>query len=508
MTHWVIVPILLPLVTTILLLAGQGLGLRYTRALGLIATLALLPVSLHLMNLSLDGSYHRYALGDWPPPFGIVLVLDRLSALMLLLTAVLAIFSLLYALAGTDTRGKVFHPLFQVQLMGLNGAFLTGDLFNLFVFFEILLLASYGLLLHGGGGKRSRAGVHYVVLNLVGSALFLIALALIYGTAGTLNLADLAQRVASASPEQVPVLRTAALLLFTVFSLKAALVPVYFWLPASYSAASAPVAALFAIMTKVGVYAILRIFTVAFGPQATAVGDVTASWLVPLALITLVIGTLGALASTRFRTMLAYMVVASVGSLLIPIGVFSEAAIAAALYYLAHSTLVAGGMFLLADLLATRRGAMEDRLEPGPSLTSFLMLRFLFVLGAMAAMGLPPLSGYVGKMLTLMATVDHALAVWIWGVVLVSSLLIIIAVSRAGSVLFWKTGSEELQVAPARLPSFAILGLLATSPALAMLAGPVYEVTAATAEQLLTPGAYINGVLGGPLAATAGGQTP
>lgn len=266
MSHWLILPILLPLFAGSLLLLP--LAERWQRGLSLLAALALIPLSLLLIRTAASGDLSVYALGNWAAPFGIVLMLDRLAALMLLATAVLGSAALIYALRGEDRLGKHFHALFQFQLLGINGAFLTGDLFNLFVFFEILLIASYALLLHGGGAERVRSGLHYVILNLVGSAFFLIAVGTLYGLTGTLNMADMAQKIAMADAERAPLLAAAGLLLLVVFALKAALLPLYFWLPRAYATASAPVAALFAIMTKVGIYSILRVYTLVFGDAA------------------------------------------------------------------------------------------------------------------------------------------------------------------------------------------------------------------------------------------------
>ena len=270
MTHWIIAPILIPALAGLLLLLEVRERHRLRRVTGLLSTIALVPVALMLWQQAAQGNVGVYQLGDWQAPFGIVLVLDQLSALMLLLTAVLALPALLYGCGGDDRRGPNFHSLFQFQLMGINGAFLTGDLFNLFVFFEVLLIASYGLALHGRGPERVKAGLHYVVLNLTGSALFLIALGLIYGTTGTLNMADFAVKAQALEGSEQTLLTVAVLLLWVVFGLKAALFPLYFWLPAAYANATAPVAALFAIMTKVGIYAILRMQTLAFsdGPLA------------------------------------------------------------------------------------------------------------------------------------------------------------------------------------------------------------------------------------------------
>ncbi|MDU5678929.1 MAG: monovalent cation/H+ antiporter subunit D, partial [Pseudomonas aeruginosa] len=334
MSHWLILPILLPLFAGSLLLLP--LAERWQRGLSLLAALALIPLSLLLIRTAASGDLSVYALGNWAAPFGIVLMLDRLAALMLLATAVLGSAALIYALRGDDRLGKHFHALFQFQLLGINGAFLTGDLFNLFVFFEILLIASYALLLHGGGAERVRSGLHYVILNLVGSAFFLIAVGTLYGLTGTLNMSDMAQKIAMADAERAPLLAAAGLLLLVVFALKAALLPLYFWLPRAYAAASAPVAALFAIMTKVGIYSILRVYTLVFGDAAGELANLAQAWLWPLALATLGLGAIGALAARTLQSLLAYLVVVSAGTLLAGVALGSERALAASLYYLLH----------------------------------------------------------------------------------------------------------------------------------------------------------------------------
>lgn len=240
-----------------------------------------------------------------------MLALDRLAALMLVLNAVLGLGVLLYAIGGWDQRGKHFHPLFQFELMGINGAFLTGDFFNLFVFFEILLIASYGLMVHGGGGLRVKAGVQYVVTNLVGSSVFLIAVGMIYNVTGTLNMADLARIVPQVPAADQALLQTGAVLLLLVFAVKAALVPLHFWLPGTYANAPGPVAALFAIMTKVGAYSILRLYVLAFGADAGAAAWLAAPWLLPAGLLTLVLGMTGVLAARSLGQMASYAVIGS-----------------------------------------------------------------------------------------------------------------------------------------------------------------------------------------------------
>ena len=498
MNHLVILPILLPLLCGALALLVVRRGDALPRLLNLAGCLLLLPLTLWLLQDTSGGGYRVYALGDWPAPFGIVLVADRLAALMLVLTALVALCSLLYAVAGELRTRPYFHVLFQFQLLGLNGAFLTGDLFNLFVFFEILLIASYGLLLQGegAGAARTRAALHYVVLNLAGSALFLIAVGIIYGVTGTLNMADLARVAAQPEMGNAPLLQAGALLLLVVFMLKAALLPLYFWLPAAYSAAAAPVAALFAIMTKVGVYAILRVFTLIFGAGAGAAAGVAEPWLLPLALLTVALGALGVLAARTLRLLVSYLVIVSLGTLLAGVGLFSAAGIGAALYYLLHTTLITACLYLLADVIACQRGPHADALTAGTAVGRPRLTGTGFFLAAVAVAGMPPLSGFLGKLLILEAALDHRVLPWLWATLLGGGLLGIVALGRAGSVLFWKSAGRPAQALPAR-PLAAALLPLAASPLLVMFAQPVQEYAAAAAGQLLLPQGYIDAVLGG-----------
>ncbi len=497
MSHLVILPILIPLIAGALLLLASRLGQGAQRTIGLAATAALVPVTLLLLARASGGGPEAYYLGDWPAPYGVVLVLDRLSALMLTLTAVLAFASLLYALAGDDRRGRHFHALFQMQLLGINGAFLTGDLFNLFVFFEILLIASYTLQVYGGGAPRIRAALHLVVLNLVGSSVFLVGIGAIYAATGTLNMADLASRVAAAGPEQAGLLRAGGLLLLVVFALKAALVPLGFWLSPAYASACAPVAALFAIMTKVGAYAILRVHGLVFGPQAGPAASLADPWLVPIGLLTLVIATLGVLASRDLRRLLAYLVVLSAGTLVTALGLASQAAISAALYYALNSTLVCGGLFLLADLIARQRGDAGAALDRAHPVLQPALLGGLFFIGAIGVSGLPPFAGIVAKVYLLQSALPHPAAYWVLTVVLGTSLLVIVALSRAGSAIFWRTGDTATDrgehTGPLALSATALL-LLCTL-FLMVAAGPATEYTRATAAQLADRTAYLNAVM-------------
>jgi multicomponent K+:H+ antiporter subunit D len=494
-SHLVVLPILLPLLAAALQLAAAP-RLALQRAIGLGACAALVAVALAQLAASAQGAYHVYALGAWPAPFGIVLVLDRASALLVAVTSVLALAATAAAAGGWDARGRHFHAFFQFQLTGLNGAFLTGDLFNLFVFFEVLLIASYCLLLHGLGVERLRAGVHYVVMNLAASALFLIAVATLYAFTGTLNMADLAARVAELPAPEARFARAAGLLLFGVFAVKAALVPLYLWLPATYAAACAPVAALFAVMTKVGLYAILRVFPLVFGEQAGAASLASAP-LMPLGIATLAVGTIGTLAASRLGTMLAYFTIVSAGSTLIAMAVFGQAGFAAALYYMAHSTFALGALFLLSGLLAAQRGEAQDTLAAGPALAQPALLGGLLFVGALSIAGLPPLSGFIGKLLILQAVRGEA-AAWAWSAILASSLLAIVCWTRAGSLLIWRSAHGPAQARGARAAELApAMFLAACSVALAAFAAPVHRFTDAAAAQLLRPAGYIEAVLEG-----------
>ncbi|WP_296431579.1 monovalent cation/H+ antiporter subunit D [Yoonia sp.] len=500
MTHWLIAPVVLPamLAPFIVLAARYHIGIQ--RVFSIAGVVTLIAIAAGLAWGTADGTVMLYLLGDWAAPFGIVLVGDRLSTMMVLLTAVLALFVLVYAIAsGWDDRGRHFHALFQFQLMGIMGAFLTGDLFNLFVFFEVLLIASYGLMIHAGGDARLRAGVQYVLFNLIGSTLFLFALGAIYAETGTLNMADLANRVALIGPEGTVGIRVAAVLLLLVFAIKAAVVPLHFWLPSSYAEAPAPVAALFAIMTKVGAYAIIRVYTMIFPPELEATAGLHVQWLLPAALISLAIGMIGVLAAKRLDRLAAFSVIGSMGMVMISISLFSPAGIAAALYYIVHSTLAGAALFLISDLVRIGRGNLN--LTPQAPVAGAALTAGLFFVGAIAMAGLPPLSGFLGKLLVLDAAYGTDLMVWIWVIVLGSSLISILGFARAGSILFWKAQSvAPPEDAPVRMPPstmsyVAVGGLISLLAAHTIFAGQVHGYTTVIAAQLFAPEPYITTVL-------------
>ena len=478
MGHWIVAPVVLPAALAALtLFAG-----RFGRVLSLGGTAALLAIALALLHAATGGPPQLYRLGDWPAPFGIVLVLDRLSALMLVLTSGLALAVLAQAVAtGRDRHGRRFHALWLFQLMGLNGAFLTGDAFNLFVFFEVLLIASYGLMVHGGGGPRIRAGLQYIAVNLLGSTLFLFALATIYAVTGTLNMADLAVKLPALPEGDHALMRVAAVLLMLVFAVKGALVPLQFWLPGTYAQSPGVVAALFAVMTKLGAYAALRFGTLVFPPDLPLTGGMIGQILLPAGLVTLAVGAVGTLGARSLPRLAAHAAVMSMGTVFTALSAFTPAGTAAALYYILHSTLAGAALFLIADLARDRGAGRLD--APSPPLPG--LLAALFFAAAIATVGLPPLSGFPAKLMVL-----QALPLWpVWATVLAATFLALLALSRAGSALFWKPQGQ-----PAALPAAQTLApaaLLLALAALTVFAGPATRWLAATAEDLHDTAPYI-----------------
>lgn len=491
MHHWIIAPVVLPAVLAPLIVLLVRHDLRLQRIAGLATTAALLALSGVLLAAATRNPPEAYHLGNWPAPFGIVLVLDRLSALMLALTGVLALTVQAYAVAtGWDRKGRHFHALFLFQLMGLNGAFLTGDAFNLFVFFEVMLIASYGLMIHGAGKDRLRAGVQYIAFNLIASTLFLFALATVYAVTGTLNMADLAQKVAALPDGDAALVRVAAVLMLSVFAIKGALVPLQFWLPGTYANAPGPVAALFAIMTKVGAYTIIRTSTLVFPPDAPAIGPLVADLMLPAALATLAVGAIGTLGATTMQRLAAFSGIASMGTLFTAVAAFSPQATTAALYYLIHSTLATAALFLIADLVTARRG--DAGLAAKPPIAQQGLIAALFFATAIALAGMPPLSGFLGKLLILDALRPQAAPVW--PAILGASFIMLLGFARAGSTLFWKSHATGGTTAdhPVQGTAFAALGaILAAIVLLTVFAGPVTDWLAITAQGLHDPAAYI-----------------
>ncbi|MCC7060195.1 MAG: monovalent cation/H+ antiporter subunit D [Burkholderiaceae bacterium] len=531
--HLILVPVVLPLLAgaSMLLFDERRRGLKFT--ISLVSTGGLLLAALMLMRLAdgraagWSGSIGVYLAANWPVPFGIALAADRLSALMLMLCALLALASLVFSHARWNRAGVHFHALFQFLLMGVNGSFLTADLFNLFVFFEVMLAASYGLALHGSGAARVVAGMHYIAVNLVASSLFLIGVSMLYAVTGTLNMADLALIVPRVAPGDRMLLEAGAAILAVAFLAKSAAWPLAFWLPATYAAASAPAAAVFAILTKVGIYVILRLWLLLFAADA---GDSTGfgrAWLLYGGMATLAFATIGTLASQDLRRLAAYSIIMSSGPLLAAIGFADAAVLAGALYYLVSATLAAGALFLLIELVDRSRTAVSSVLavtveafeaqgalhaEAGaeesehddagviiPAAMAFLGLSFVSC--ALLVSGLPPLSGFIAKFALLAAMLPAGArqaaagagletASWLMlALLIVSGLAAAIALMRIGIRNFW----VPVQQQPPRLrviEAAPVAALILLCLAITLQAGPLMRYLDATAGALTRHGEF------------------
>lgn len=528
--HLVVAPVLLPLATAALMLF-LGEGRRAFKSVINVASSALgLAIAIVLLlRVNADGAqaFAVYLPGNWSVPYGIVLVADRLSAMMAVLAGSVGLASLLFALARWQHAGAYIHVLFQLQMMGLYGAFLTADLFNLFVFFEVLLAASYALLLHGGGAERVRAGLHYIAINLVASLLFLIGVAVLYGVTGTLNMADIAIKLTLVPAQDRGLLHAGAAILAIAFLAKAGLWPLNFWLPQAYSAASAPAAALFAILTKVGVYALLRLWTLCFPPEAGASAGFGGTTLVWGGLITLAFGAIGMLASQSLDRLASYSVIASSGTLIAAIGFDAAPLSAGALFYLASSTLAGCAMFLLVELMERARdvemgptdvddgvdelrGFAETVAPAGTNLdddgetligraipAALAFLGVTFTLCAMVVAGMPPLAGFVAKLSMLQALLElQGPAAWIlFGLLIASGLAAAIALMRIGMSHFW-TGEQRPAPRLRIIETLPIAALVGASVLLVSQAESVLGYTRATAEALHERSRYIDAVMG------------
>ncbi len=514
--HLIILPILLPLLAAAVMLLLNERRRAAKRTLSLGVSALLVAIAATLLWFARDSGAVAYRLGDWPSPFAIVLVADRLSSMMLLLTSILGFTSLFYATARWDRSGPRFHALFLLLLMGINGAFLTGDIFNLFVFFEVLLAASYGLILHGSGTERTSASLHYITINIAASLLFLIGVALIYSVTGTLNMADLALSVSSTSPDNLALLEAGAAILGVAFLVKAGIWPLCFWLPRTYAAASPPVAAVFAIMTKVGIYIILRLSFLLFGKDSGGAANFANEALIYAGLATMLFGILGILAARQLTRVAGHYVLVSSGILLAAIGIGGEALTAALLFYLVSSTLAVSALYLIiepAERYADEDDIIEGIAEPVfddeyvgaveeqeseigvviPGTIAILGGGFIFC--ALLLAGLPPLSGFIAKFALIDALFSHVViapAHWVMiTLIILSGLATMIAMTRAGIDLLWTPGEDS----PSRLSVIEVtpIGLLlAVCLALMLAAGPVMDFMQATAATLYDPQGYID----------------
>jgi len=552
------IPVALPVL-------GAGLALALVRrpsaqrVVTVVVLVAMLGVSLGLLLATSNGHPLAVWVGGWQPPLGISLVSDRVSSLMLVVSAAVALAVLIYSIGQNmvdddeDAPVSIYHPTFLILVAGVANAFLTGDLFNLFVSFEMLLFASYVLLTLGGTEGRIQAGTIYVVVNMLSSALFLISISMIYAATGTVNMAQLSQRLAELPDSTALLLQV---MLLTTFGIKAAIFPLCFWLPDSYPTAPAPVTAVFAgLLTKVGVYAILRTQTLLFpdSPLTTP--------LLWVAALTMLFGILGAIAQSDLKRMLSFTLVSHIGFLIFGIALMTPAGLSSAVFYIAHHITIQTVLFLVLGLLERVTGTTSlSRL--GGMAKLFPLIAVLFFVPAMNLAGIPPFSGFLGKIGLISAGLDHgsSAAYMVVGASVVTSLLTLYVISRCWALAFWRTPSQAqemavalvtaaqsdrqyrrletvpvttraidtqaLQVARERITELeesgsskvgvlqrelerradrpfpgtmvgATLALLALSVLISVIAGPMYAYTDHAALDLLDPGVYISAVFGG-----------
>lgn len=498
MTSWLLaLPIMVPMMTAVLVFLAGSTGAK-ARWLSIAGCVLLLAVSILLLDQVWQNGVVAAQMGGWPAPFGITLVADLLSAIMVVITAIIGVAVSVYALADIDTRreGLGYHALFQVLLAGVCGAFVTGDLFNLYVWFEVMLIASFGLLVIGGDKAQLDGGIKYVALNLVSTVLFLSGIGLVYGVTGTLNLADLNQAVGKV--ENQGLVTTIAVLFLVAFGIKSAAFPLFFWLPASYHTPPVAVSAVFAgLLTKVGVYALIRMFTLVFTHDTAF----THGLLLGVALLTMVTGVLGAAAQNEFRKILSFHIVSQIGYMLLGLALFTPLALVGAVFYLVHHIIVKANLFLVSGVVRRLTGSFELSLIGGLYKSS-PFLAVLFLVPAFSLAGFPPLSGFWAKFLLVKASLDMGAYVVAF-IALLVGILTVYSMTKIWNEVFWKphpkgspltlatlTGRDR---AALMLPIMVLAGLTVVIG----LSPEAFIVFAErSAEQLLDPTAYVGAVMG------------
>ena len=496
MTSLVPLPVVIPLLAAAISMIG-GRWRPLQRTISVVALGSVLVVSVALLVEADDTGFVVHRAGGWPAPLGITLVVDRLAGLMLVVSSVVLLAVMVYAIsqAGQERQRVAFHPVYLVLAAGVSASFVTTDLFNLFVAFEMMLAASYVLITLGGRPDQVRSGMSYVVISLVASTLFITVLALLYASTGTVNMADLSIRLAELDGG---VRAAFALALLVVFGIKAGLFPLFFWLPDSYPTAPGPVTAIFAgLLTKVGVYAIIRTQTLLFDAP-----DWMGTVLIVVAVLTMTIGVLGAIAQDDMKRILAFHIISQIGYMIFGLGLFTVAGLAGAVFYIVHHIIVKTALFLVAGLVDRRAGSSRLS-EVGGLIRTAPVLALLFAVPALSLAGIPPFSGFLAKF----ALVDAGLAAASWYAVAISltvGLLTVFSMTKIWSGVFW----GEREETPPREPRtgdklggptgmiVATAALALASIAVSVWAGPLYNVSERAAHDLLEPSRYVQAILG------------
>jgi multicomponent Na+:H+ antiporter subunit D len=486
-----VLPIIIPLLTASILLLAPRVP-RFQRWISFVGSLAMAASAVSVfVNVQHQGIIVLQA-GGWPAPFGITLVADLLTSMLLVATGIVGVAVTGSSFAGVDPLREVYgyHGLLQVLLMGVSGAFLTGDLFNLYVWFEVMLVASFVLMAVHRTRAQIEGAFKYVTLNLIASSLFLTGLGLLYGGTGTLNMADLA---ATFQHRQMGAFELVlAMLLFTAFGVKAALFPLFFWLPASYHTPPAAIGAVFAgLLTKVGVYALIRIFTLLFQNAPPILYNL----LLVQAGLTMVVGLIGALAQRDYRRVLSFNLVGHLGYTTVGLALMTQAAMAASILYIFHHILVITNLYLISGIFLRLRRTTDFR-ALGSIFRDYPVVAVVSMIPLFSLAGVPPLSGFVGKLALIRATVAAG-AWWTSGIILAVGVLTIISMTRLWDESFWKPASQPDKTGMSRLMLVPIAGLSAITLALSLAAGPMFDLSLRASHQLLNPQIYINAVLKG-----------
>jgi multicomponent Na+:H+ antiporter subunit D len=486
----VALPILIPLYTGVVCLLSWGhVGLQ--RRISVISCVANLLVAVALLWYVRDHGILVSMMGNWPPPFGIALVADLLSSIMVVLSATIGLTVLLYSFGSMDREREQwgYYPLFHLLLVGINGSFLTGDLFNLFVFFEVMLIASYVLVSLGGEPVQLQESFKYLVLNLLASTVFVASVGILYSVTGTLNMADLAVKIAHT--EQSGLMTALSMLFLFVFGVKAAIFPLFFWLPDAYPEPPTAIAAIFGgLLTKVGVYALIRSFTLLF------VQDIafTHRFILVLAALTMIIGVLGAIAQNHFKRILSYHIISQIGYMILGLGLYTPLALAGSIFYIIHHITVKTSLFLISGITERATGTQELR-EMGGLLNAYPLVATLFMVAALSLAGIPPFSGFFAKLTLLSAGVAQEQYVYV-GVALLGSLLTLVSMSKIYIYVFWGEDKAKPVHAAHRADLLFPTGFLVlVTVSLGLIGEPVLQLAQQAAAQLFSREEYIAAVV-------------
>ena len=487
-----VLPILVPLTTAAILLLAPKRPLLQ-RWVALTGSILLLGTTLMLFRRVEGEGIQVLQVSGWPAPFGITIVADLLAAMLVVMVGVVGVAVTAAAFAGVDPRRESFgyHPLIQILLMGVSGAFLTGDLFNLYVWFEVMLVASFVLMALHRTSAQVEAAFKYVTINLIASSIFLTALGLLYGVAGTLNMADLARLWPTTRTPGVDMVL--AVLFVIAFSIKAGLFPLFFWLPASYHTPPAAIGAVFAgLLTKVGVYALMRVFTLLFQGAAPALFTL----LLVMSVATMVIGLVAALNERDFRRILSFNLVAHIGYTTASLSLLTPAALAGSIFYVLHHIVVIANLFLVSGVLLRLRRT-TDMIGLGGMYRTQPVFSVLAMVPIFSLAGVPPLSGFLGKLAILEGVFDAG-AYWVGVMVLVVGLLTLLSMGRTWTDAFWRPAETAVDMTTPGTPLLiAISGLSLVTLAITFGAGPLFELTSRAAHQLLQREEYVRAVLRG-----------